>query len=76
MNNCLLSANFVMVMGIFLDHVRKNLRNKQSKRRETNGLKFKKLVQQSKEIKKMDKKDKWGRASIPLGISIKKMEKI
>ena len=51
MNNFPLSADFVMLTGIFPDLVRKELRKKLSMRRVNNGLKFKKLVQESKETK-------------------------
>ena len=74
MNNFPLSAYFVMDMGIFPNLVRKKLRKKLSKKREINGLKFKKAVQQSKETKLRDKEEKSGWAAIPPSINRKKME--
>ena len=55
-----------MVMGIFPDLVRKKLRKKLFKKREISGLKFKKLVQQSKETKLRGKEEKWVRVAINL----------
>ena len=76
MSNCPLSADFVMVMGILPDLARKKLRKKLSKRRENNGHKFKKKVQQSKEINQMEKEEKWSRVVIPSDINRMKLEKL
>ena len=44
MSNYLLSEDIVMAIDILLDHVKRKLRKKLSKRRENNGNKFKKQV--------------------------------
>ena len=74
MNNCPLSAGFVMVTDTLPDLARKKVEKKLLKKREMNGFKFKKLNQQSKEIKKRNKKENWGQAAITL--DRKNMEKL
>ena len=55
-----------MAMDTFPDHARKKLKKKLLNKREMNGSKFKKLTQQSKEIKKRDKKENWEQVATPL----------
>ena len=76
MSNFILSANTVMAMGILPNHVRRKLRKKLSKRRENNGYKFKKQVQQSKEISQREKEEKWGQVVTPTDINIMKLEQL
>ena len=76
MSNFLLSVDIVMAMGIFPDHVRRKLRKKLSKRRENNGHKFKKQVQQSKEINKKEKEENWGQVVIPPDKNRTKLEQL
>ena len=76
MSNFPLSADIVMAMGTLLYHARRKLRKKLPKRRENNGHKFKKQVQQSKEINQMEKEEKWGRVVIPPDKNIMKLEQI
>ena len=66
MNNCPLSAGFVMVTDTLPDLARKKVKKKLLKKREMNGFKFKKLTQQSKEINKRDKKENRGQATTPM----------
>ena len=74
MNNYPSSAGFVMVMDTLPDPARKKVKKKLLKKREMNGFKFKKINQQSKEIKKRNKKENWGQATTPL--DRKNMEKL
>ena len=60
-------------MGTLHDLARRKLRKKLSKKRENNGHKFKKQVQQSSVINQRGKEEKWGWVVIPLGRSIMKM---
>ena len=76
MSNCPLSVDVSMLMGIFLDLIRKELRKKLSMRRVNNGIKFKNLIQQSKETKIRGKEEKWGWVAIYLGINRKKTEQL
>ena len=61
-------------MDTLPDLARKKLKKKPLKKKEINGLKFKNLAQQSKEIKKREKKENWGQATTPL--DRKNMEKL
>ena len=65
-----------MAMGIFLDHARRKLRKKLPKRRENNGHKLKKQVQQSKEINQREKVEKSGQLVIILDKKRMKLEQL
>ena len=54
-----------MAMDIFPDHARRNLMKKLPKRRDSDGHKPRKQVQQRKEITQRVKDHKWGRVVFP-----------
>ena len=57
-------------------HFSRSCKKKLSKRRENNGHKFKKQVQQSKEINQRNNEEKWGRVVIPPDRNIMELEQL
>ena len=74
MNNCRLSADTVMAMGIFPDLARRKQMKKPPNKRENNGHKSKNQVQQSKEIFLRETEQKWGQAVRPSDQNIMKLD--